>query len=133
MLLEISQNSQENACARVSFLITLQASGVIFDKNLNWNEHLNTIENKVSRNIDILYKNKETINKKGLRSLYYSFIHKLLIYGNLSWESRHKTNLKQVAWSKKQAIRIIDSDTVTRTTEKMETLKILNIYKINLY
>ena len=101
MFLEISQNSQENACARVSFLITLQASGVIFDKNLNWNEHLSTIENKVSKNIDILYKNKETINKKGLRSLYYSFIHKLLIYGNLSWESRHKTNLKQVAWSKK--------------------------------
>ena len=27
MFLEISQNSQENTCARVSFLITLQASG----------------------------------------------------------------------------------------------------------
>ena len=28
VFLEISQNSQENPCARVSFLITLQASGL---------------------------------------------------------------------------------------------------------
>ena len=28
VLLEISQNSQENTCARVSFLVNLQASGV---------------------------------------------------------------------------------------------------------
>ena len=29
MFLEILQNSRENACARVSFLITLQASGCV--------------------------------------------------------------------------------------------------------
>ena len=28
VLLEISQNSQENTCARISFLMKLQASGV---------------------------------------------------------------------------------------------------------
>ena len=32
MFLQISQNSQENTCARVSFLITLQASGCNFIK-----------------------------------------------------------------------------------------------------
>ena len=56
-----------------------------------------------------------------------------LNYGNLSWESAHKTNLKKIASRQKQIIRIIESDTVTRTTEKMEKLKVLNIYKINLY
>ena len=48
--------------------------GVVFDKNLNFNEHLNTIENKVSKNIGILQKANEIINTKLLGSLYYSFI-----------------------------------------------------------
>ena len=41
---------------------------------------MKTFENKVSKNIGILYKAKEIINAKGLRSLYYSFIHTLLNY-----------------------------------------------------
>ena len=32
VFLEISQNSQENACARVSFLIKLQATASVFEK-----------------------------------------------------------------------------------------------------
>ena len=36
MLLEISQNSQENTCARVSFLIKLQASACNFIKKKLW-------------------------------------------------------------------------------------------------
>ena len=47
------------------------------------NIYLNTIENKVSKNIGILYKAKEIINTKGLRNLYYLFIHTFLNYGNL--------------------------------------------------
>ena len=41
LFLEISQNSQENACARVSFLIKLQGLGEIF-KNTFFTEHLQT-------------------------------------------------------------------------------------------
>ena len=42
VFLEISQNSQENTCARVSFLIKLQASGLRthFSKNTFFKEHL---------------------------------------------------------------------------------------------
>ena len=47
------------------------------------NIYLNTIENKASKNIGILYKAKEIINTKGLRNLYYLFIHTFLNYGNL--------------------------------------------------
>ena len=37
MFLEISQNSQENTCARGSFLIKLQALGIFF--NIFFTEH----------------------------------------------------------------------------------------------
>ena len=92
----------------------------------------NTNEKKVSKNIDILYKAKEIIKRKGLSN----FIINLYIHsfnGNLSWGSTHTTNLKKIASRQKQAITIIDSGTVRKATEKMEKLKILNIYKINLY
>lgn len=44
-------------------------------KNLNWNELLNKIENKLSKNIDILCKGKEIINTKGLRIIIYLYVH----------------------------------------------------------
>ena len=77
-----------NRASSIKFL------GVIFDENLNWNEHLNTIENKVSKNIGIRYKAKEIINTKGLRSLYYSFIHTFLNYGKLYHGEVH---IKQIS------------------------------------
>ena len=61
-----------------------------------WYEHLNTVKNKVPKNIGILYKVKEVINTKRLRSLYCSFIHIFLNYGNLSWGSTQKANLKEL-------------------------------------
>ena len=102
------------------------------------NIYLNTIENKVSKNIGILYKAKEIINTKGLRNLYYLFIHTFLNYGNLLWGSKHNTNLKKKKKKKKndsrqkQENRIINSKTVRRTAERLEKLRILNIYKINI-
>ena len=65
------------------------------------NIYLNTIENKVSKNIGILYKAKEIINTKGLRNLYYLFIHTFLNYGNLLQGSKHNTNLKKKKKKKK--------------------------------
>ena len=101
------------------------------------NIYLNTIENKASKNIGILYKAKEIINTKGLRNLYYLFIHTFLNYGNLLWGSKHNKNLKKKTTKKndarqKQEIRIINSKTVRRTAERLEKLRILNIYKINI-
>ena len=46
------------------------------DEKLSCNEHLNAVDNKVSKNTVILYKAKGIINTKGLRSLYiHLYIH----------------------------------------------------------
>ena len=54
---------------------SLKFLGVIFDEKFNRKEHLNTIDEKVSKNTGILYETKDIINTKGLRNLYHSFIH----------------------------------------------------------
>ena len=83
------------------------------------NIYLNTIENKVSKNIGILYKAKEIINTKGLRNLYYLFIHTFSNQGKLLWGRKKKKNLKKKKKKndsrQKQEIRIINSKTVRRT------------------
>ena len=38
--------------------------GVVFNENLIWNNHMHLIENKISKNIVILYKTKHAVDNK---------------------------------------------------------------------
>ena len=107
--------------------------GVLFDENLTWNNHMHLIENKISKHVGILYKAKYIINQHGLKSLYYSFIHSYLKYGNIVWASTKKTRLKRIAAKQREAIRVIDDNINENSRQKMRKLKILNVHKLNLF
>ena len=51
--------------------------GVLLDENLSWKDHIKYTENKISKNIGILYKARDYLSKESLLSLYYSHIRKL--------------------------------------------------------
>ena len=36
--------------------LTMEFLGILLDENLNWKTHINYLENKISKNIEILYK-----------------------------------------------------------------------------
>ena len=59
--------------------------GVMVDENLNWKDRINVIENKLSKNLGLLHKAKQFLNAKTMKSLYFSFIHSYLTYGNVLW------------------------------------------------
>ena len=59
--------------------------GVMVDENLNWKDHINVIENKLSKKSRLLHKAKQFLNAKAMKSLYFSFIHSNLTYGNILW------------------------------------------------
>ena len=46
--------------------------GIIFNESLNWRTHIETIENKISKNLGILYKAKPFLNLKCLKQLYHA-------------------------------------------------------------
>ena len=56
--------------------------GVILDENINWNRHIELVENKISRNIGILYRALLYLDKEILKSIYFSFIHSYISYCN---------------------------------------------------
>ena len=54
--------------------------GVLLDQHLTWKEHIKLTENKIAKNIGILYKARPYLDKRALLCLYYSYIHSYLKY-----------------------------------------------------
>ena len=108
--------------------------GIIIDENLTWKNHISTLENKISKNIGMLYKAKFLLNEKCLKHIYFAFIHSYLNYGNIAWASTNRYKLKKLHNQQKHAARIIcNEDRYTPSKPLMKKLNILNIYQLNIY
>ena len=71
-----------------------------------------------------------------MKSLYFSFIHSYLTYGNVVWCSTSMNKTKKLFSKQKRAIKIIPMTDIhgnLNSDEKMKHLDILNVYKLNLY
>ena len=77
--------------------------GVLFDGNLTWENHINLIENKISKSLGILLRAKFLLNQKCRKNVYFSFRNSYINYGNITWGSTYKTKLKKMfTYQKKQ-------------------------------
>ena len=50
--------------------------GVLIDEKLTWNKHIQLVNNKVAKNLGILFKTRHILSKTCLTQLYFSFIHR---------------------------------------------------------
>ena len=106
------------------------------DENLTWNDHIHILENKLSKNIGLLYRAKPYLDKNTMTTLYFSFFHSYLNYGNITWASTTKSKLRKTATQQRQAVNAIpknDNQEITNSRKFMEENGILNVYKLNLY
>ena len=54
---------------------SLKFLGVMLDEHRNWRDHINVIENKLSKKLGILHKTKQFLNAKAMKSfIFHSFI-----------------------------------------------------------
>ena len=105
--------------------------GVILDENLSWKEHIKYNENKIDKNLGLLYKAKHYLKKRLV--LYYSFIHTYINYGNIAWGSTNRTNFKKINSLQKHAIPIIHcKDRFAHARELFRESKILNVFQFNI-
>ena len=81
--------------------------GILGDEHLSWIDHINTLENKLWKNVGLLYKAKPFLNDKAMKNFYFSFFHSYLTYGNIAWCSTSMTKLKKIFSKQKQAIKTI--------------------------
>ena len=75
--LKIANNEIERKKA-IKFL------GVMLDENVNWQEHICTAENKIAKNIGLLYRAKYLLNESSLKCIYFASIHSYLNYANIA-------------------------------------------------
>ena len=71
-----------------------------------------------------------------MTTLYFSFFHSYLNYGNIAWASTTKSKLRKIASQQRQAVNTIpknDNQEITNSRKFMEENGILNVYKLNLY
>ena len=59
--------------------------GVIINSKLNWNDHIQTIRNKINKNMGIIFRTRNNLNRNTLLMLYHSIIQPYLDYCNIVW------------------------------------------------
>ena len=111
--------------------------GVLLDENLNWKEHIKYTENKIAKNLGLLYKAPPFLKRNTLLALYYSYIQTCMNYANIAWGQIQlgtcRTNLKKLNSQQKHAIRIIfNKNKFAHTREIFKEQKVLNIYQLNI-
>ena len=125
--LKIANNEIERKKA-IKFL------GVMLDENVNWQEHIRTVENKIAKNIGLLYRAKYLLSESSLKCIYFAYIHSYLNYANIAWASTYRTKLKAIYLLRKRAVRIVfNENNMTHLRPLLRSLNALNIYQINLF
>ena len=77
------------------------------DENLTWNNHIQILENKLSKNIVLLYMAKLYRDKITMTTLYFLFFHSYLSYGKIAWASTTKSKLGKIARYYRKALNAI--------------------------
>ena len=112
---------------------SIKVLGVFIDENLTWKEHIKYIQNKIAKNIGIIFRSKPYLNKKCLVPLYYSYIHSYIPYANIAWRNTYLSNLKKISGQQNHSVRIIYNKMKYESVrELLRSLKILNVYQINI-
>ena len=63
---------------------TMKFPGVLLDDDLSWKEHMKHLENKIAKNIGLMYRAKPSLHKESMLALYYSYIHDHPLYPLIS-------------------------------------------------
>ena len=90
------------------------------------------LENKISRNIRLIFSAKTVLNKDSLTELYYSYICSYLSYVNMVWVSTHEIKLHKIHLKQKHAIRLICNENKFKHTKLLiRSLSHKSKYKIS--
>ena len=81
--------------------------GVIIDRNLSWNDHIQYICKKISKSCGYLSKLRHCVSTDTLISVYYALVHSYLRYGISTWGSATDTDLQPLTSLVNRIVRIM--------------------------
>ena len=119
---------------RIERETTTKFLGVLLDENMTWRNHIACVENKITKNLGLLYKARHLLNTVCTKQLYFSFIHySYLNYANIVWASTNKSKLKTLLRRQKHAARIIHfKNKYIHARPLLQNMEALNVYQLNI-
>ena len=75
---------------------------------------------------------RRVLDSTALKNLYFPIIQSYLNYGNIVLASTNTTKLKKLVSKHNQALRIVNNE-FTGIRKMMVRIKVLNIFKLNIY
>ena len=107
--------------------------GIYVDKHLTFRSHVNSICNKVSKIVGLLFRLNNILPIEALKTLYTSLLIPHLLYGIEIWYGIHQYNNDRVFKLQKKAIRAINCLSYNSHTndyfKSMQFLKLEDMYK----
>ena len=109
--------------------------GVIIDENLTWQSHISHLECKIAKNIGVIYRVKNILERDNLYILYCALVLPYLYYCSVVWGLNYKSRLYNLTKLQKKVIRIVDGAEFAEHTSpiflKFKTLKLGDIIMIS--
>ena len=68
--------------------------GVMLDEHISWIDHVKTVENKIVKNIGLLYRVSQFLHEDSLKTANFSYMHSYLNYANIVRTSTYATTSK---------------------------------------
>jgi hypothetical protein len=103
--------------------------GLIVDKSLKWDEHINQLCKRLSKLIYAMRILKTRVNQSALRSVYFAHVHSILSYGIEFWGRAADYQIERVFKFQKKAIRIIAGVHYSASCREIDPVDKLNWYQ----
>ena len=106
----------------------------MIDYKLSWKEHIDVINNKISKSIAIIFKASKLLKTNSLYTLYCSLFLPYLNYCAENWGNTYESNINKLFLKQKRVIRIISKakfrDHTNQLFKQWKLLKLHDLIKI---
>ena len=124
-------NINNNTIKRVP---SVKYLGIILDENLNFDEHIDNLNNSIIKTDNSLKIIKRRVHEENKKLLYYAYVYSKIQYGIEVYGRAKLSTLKRVQTQQNRALKILyskDYRTPTKTLYKdLDLLMVTDIYKI---
>ena len=97
-------DNEKNGNVTIESKNCIKYLGVLVDKNLTWNYHIDAITAKISETIGLISKLQHSIPRHILLYIYQTLIHPHLNYGLAAWGQVSKTSLNKILILQKKVL-----------------------------
>lgn len=130
-----SENKHTSECQVIEKVSQIKYLGVIFDKNLNWKEHIKILSRKLLKVTYMMLRIRDIVPETIKRTIYMATVQSKLQYGIAAWGAAYKTTQNSLIIAQKKILKMLYNKPKTFGSEeifkitKIDTIKTLHAVK----